>query len=612
MYQLRNTFAALLVCATAAFGQFNAGGGTQDSKDLAAGFDSVAVADGKIIDISHARTDTTYIDSYQVVPVFSSAPSAGGSGENCGLVGRMYFNSTTGKLQVCDGDEYVNLGRIDEDEDGLVATSDGGIDDNDGVAFTAPTAVAADILTGHTARVGATLAEVSGTISPTVTGNLVGIDGDLVAGKIKDGVTIFGVEGTFPSDGDAVVGDVLTGKYFYTTSDTRHTGTMTNVGAQTITPTTSNTAITQGYHSGSGYAAGDANLVAAKIKDGEAIFGVTGTFPSDGDAIAANVRSGKYFYSDTSSRLTGSMGDCTTGGSSCYASGGEWQSSECGNSTSGTQTECYIDDTPRYATQTNCSGANNTGYCYMDGASKSNTDTDLTAANIKSGINIFGFTGTHVGSSTLTGNAAAAQVRSGYTFYSNDPDSKLTGTVANCTQGGGNCYAHGGIWSTGYCAAGQTGCYASGGKWYSSECGTSTTGAIGSCYESSAYITNTLCTASGGSYCYMNTSSFAAMDADLIASNFVNTVTVFGVTGSLDKCTGTETATVCHPHTPGGYLITMESSDKHRCWVFCASISGIVSAAFCPTVGGCLYRCQCCTHTSTVAGGTTWIGRHGC
>ncbi len=112
MYQLRNTFAALLVCATAAFGQFSAGGATQDSKDLASGFDSVAVADGKIIDISHARTDTNYTDSYQVVPVFSSAPSAGGSGENCGLEGRMYFNSTMGKLQVCDGNNYVSADDI--------------------------------------------------------------------------------------------------------------------------------------------------------------------------------------------------------------------------------------------------------------------------------------------------------------------------------------------------------------------------------------------------------------------------------------------------------------------------------------------------------------------
>ena len=226
MSQLRNAFAALLVCATAAFGQFNASGGTQPSKDLAAGFDSVAVADGKIIDISHARTDTTYIDSYQVVPVFSSAPSAGGSGENCGLVGRMYFNSTTGKLQVCDGDDYVNLGRIDEDEDGLVATSDGGIDDDDAVAFTAPTAVAADILTGHTARVGASLAEVSGTISPTVTGNLAGIDASLTAANVRDDTVIFGVTGTFPSDGTAAVGDVLASETFYSATGAKLTGTI--------------------------------------------------------------------------------------------------------------------------------------------------------------------------------------------------------------------------------------------------------------------------------------------------------------------------------------------------------------------------------------------------
>ena len=53
---------------------------------------------------------------------------------------------------------------------------------------------------------------------------------------------------------------------------------MTNVGAQTITPSTSNQTITAGYHNGSGYCAGDTDLVASNIKNGVNVFGVDGTY----------------------------------------------------------------------------------------------------------------------------------------------------------------------------------------------------------------------------------------------------------------------------------------------------------------------------------------------
>src|SRR3989344_5288975 len=53
-------------------------------------------------------------------------------------------------------------------------------------------------------------------------------------------------------------------------------GSITNVGAQTITSTTSNTVITTGYHNGSGYCAGDVDLITANIKTGANIFGIDG------------------------------------------------------------------------------------------------------------------------------------------------------------------------------------------------------------------------------------------------------------------------------------------------------------------------------------------------
>lgn len=85
---------------------------------------------------------------------------------------------------------------------------------------------------------------------------------------------------------DAEVVNVLTGKTFIQRTagngETRTTGTMTNVGAQTITPTTTNTTITAGYHNGSGYCAGDSDLTAGNIATGVNLFGVTGTLNSGG------------------------------------------------------------------------------------------------------------------------------------------------------------------------------------------------------------------------------------------------------------------------------------------------------------------------------------------
>ncbi|MNW45605.1 Phage tail fiber repeat protein [compost metagenome] len=55
------------------------------------------------------------------------------------------------------------------------------------------------------------------------------------------------------------------------------TGAMPNQGAKVITPSTVNQTIVAGYHNGSGYVAGDADLIAANIRSGVNIFGVLGT-----------------------------------------------------------------------------------------------------------------------------------------------------------------------------------------------------------------------------------------------------------------------------------------------------------------------------------------------
>jgi hypothetical protein len=73
---------------------------------------------------------------------------------------------------------------------------------------------------------------------------------------------------------------------------------------------------------------------------------------------------------------------------------GQWYSGECADSTTGTKTNCYVDDTAKYVHNTACSAVSNNGYCFVSTSTLSLLDLDLVAANIKNSINIFGINGT--------------------------------------------------------------------------------------------------------------------------------------------------------------------------------------------------------------------------
>lgn len=77
--------------------------------------------------------------------------------------------------------------------------------------------------------------------------------------------------------GTAAVGHVLSGKTFTSAAGLGATGTMPNNGGVTLTPTMSDQAIAAGYHDGSGKCSGDADLVAANVRNGVNLFGVAGT-----------------------------------------------------------------------------------------------------------------------------------------------------------------------------------------------------------------------------------------------------------------------------------------------------------------------------------------------
>ena len=227
------------------------------------------------------------------------------------------------------------------------------------------------------------------------------LDSDFDSDGITDAID---TDDTNPNDATAAVGDVLTGKTFYSGSTAR-TGTMPNIGTQTITPSTTTQYISAGYHNGAGYCAGDGDLVSGNIRSGVNIFGVSGNsnvVDTSAGTISSSalIRSGYVAYSD-GSQYTGTLANCVANGNACYANGGAWEASECADSTTGTRTNCYVDTTAKYVDSNACSAASNTGYCYMNTATLSAKDSDLTSANIASGVNIFGVTGSLQGESVF-------------------------------------------------------------------------------------------------------------------------------------------------------------------------------------------------------------------
>jgi hypothetical protein len=204
------------------------------------------------------------------------------------------------------------------------------------------------------------------------------------ATQVRLGTPYLGITGTLvPSGGDALVGDVLIGKTFFGGSQSdwnTKTGTMPNkVGSTTIfTPSIADQAITQGYYGGvvaDGKVLGDTDLISGNIKSGINIFGVNGDSnvvdTSSGDAVDTNILLGKIAFVDGLS-VTGAMPD----------------------------NSLHSDFNP-----TSTDVAIPTGF--YDGITKILGDTDLIAANIASGINIFGVDGSHSAGYTYGDNNAS-------------------------------------------------------------------------------------------------------------------------------------------------------------------------------------------------------------
>lgn len=129
-------------------------------------------------------------------------------------------------------------------------------------------------------------------------------DSNLVASNIKKGTSIFNVTGTFTglvdtTDATAVASQILEGETAYV-SDIKITGTMKNLGTQTITPKATEQSISNGYIEKL-TVSGDSNLVPENIKEGVTIFNIEGTMDpgldtSDATATINDIKSGQTAY----------------------------------------------------------------------------------------------------------------------------------------------------------------------------------------------------------------------------------------------------------------------------------------------------------------------------
>jgi hypothetical protein len=99
---------------------------------------------------------------------------------------------------------------------------------------------------------------------------------------------------------------------------------MPDNGAVTITPGSTSKSINAGYHNGAGIVSGDANLIAAKIKNGETIFGITGSYNGDVPVSGTQTYSSPGTYTFTVpagvyrlfARIWGAGGGGSSGGGS--------------------------------------------------------------------------------------------------------------------------------------------------------------------------------------------------------------------------------------------------------------------------------------------------------
>lgn len=173
-------------------------------------------------------------------------------------------------------------------------------------------------------------------------------------------------------------------------SNTYIGSSVTKKSAATYTPGTSNQSIASGqYLSGAQTIKGDSNLIASNIKKGVTIFNVTGSY---NEATGGPTLQSKT-VSPSESTQTVSPDSGYDGLSKVTVNA--ISSTYVGSDVTKKSAATY---TPKTTDQSIASGQ------YLSGTQTIKGDANLVAGNIKSGVNIFGVTGTYAGGGSSSGN----------------------------------------------------------------------------------------------------------------------------------------------------------------------------------------------------------------
>ena len=245
---------------------------------------------------------------------------------------------------------------------------------------------------------GAVLGKIKGVAMESVYGgDAVDMQGGFVTGGAS-GVKLQSKTVT-PSENTQTVNpdssyDALSSVTVEAISNTYIGSSVTKKSAATYTPGTSDQSIASGqYLSGTQTIKGDANLVAGNIKSGVSIFGVSGTYTgsSSGGSGSVSLQSKTVSPSERTQTVKpdsgyGGLSQVTVNAISTTYVG------------SGVTKKAATTYTPSTSNQTIAASQ------YLSGAQTIKGDANLVAGNIKSGVSIFGVTGTYAGGGSSGGS----------------------------------------------------------------------------------------------------------------------------------------------------------------------------------------------------------------
>ena len=184
--------------------------------------------------------------------------------------------------------------------------------------------------------------------------------------------------------------DALSSVTLEAISNTYIGSSVTKKSAATYTPGTSNQSIASGqYLSGAQTIKGDSNLIASNIKKGVTIFNVTGSYneATGGPTLQSKTVS----PSESTQMVSPDSGYDGLSKVTVNAISSTYVGSDVTKKSAATYT-------PKTTDQSIASGQ------YLSGTQTIKGDANLVAGNIKSGVNIFGVTGTYAGGGSSGGN----------------------------------------------------------------------------------------------------------------------------------------------------------------------------------------------------------------